>query len=169
MAPGRNDPCPCGSGKKYKNCHAKKSGSLTSNRPLLAIVALVIVGGGIWLVTALRSGPPGEAPPGKVWSAEHGHWHDATQSALPQTTRQPTPQPAGAVPEGKVWSAEHGHWHDEPGAIPSPTQTTPQPDGEVPEGQVWSPEHGHWHDADGGEGRGEDGVSASDSAQTSAP
>lgn len=20
--------------------------------------------------------PPGEAPPGKVWSAEHGHWHD---------------------------------------------------------------------------------------------
>ena len=22
-APGRNDPCPCGSGKKYKNCHGK--------------------------------------------------------------------------------------------------------------------------------------------------
>ena len=22
------------------------------------------------------SPPPGEAPPGKVWSAEHGHWHD---------------------------------------------------------------------------------------------
>jgi preprotein translocase subunit SecA len=20
---GRNDPCPCGSGKKYKNCHMK--------------------------------------------------------------------------------------------------------------------------------------------------
>ena len=20
--------------------------------------------------------PPGQAPPGKVWSAEHGHWHD---------------------------------------------------------------------------------------------
>jgi uncharacterized protein len=20
-APGRNDPCPCGSGKKYKKCH----------------------------------------------------------------------------------------------------------------------------------------------------
>ena len=20
--------------------------------------------------------PPGEAPPGKVWSPEHGHWHD---------------------------------------------------------------------------------------------
>ena len=23
-APGRNDPCPCGSGKKYKNCHLDK-------------------------------------------------------------------------------------------------------------------------------------------------
>ena len=23
---GRNDPCPCGSGKKYKNCHMKKGG-----------------------------------------------------------------------------------------------------------------------------------------------
>ena len=22
-APGRNDPCPCGSGKKFKNCHGK--------------------------------------------------------------------------------------------------------------------------------------------------
>jgi preprotein translocase subunit SecA len=23
---GRNDPCPCGSGKKFKNCHMKKGG-----------------------------------------------------------------------------------------------------------------------------------------------
>jgi uncharacterized protein YecA (UPF0149 family) len=21
--PGRNDPCPCGSGKKYKHCHGR--------------------------------------------------------------------------------------------------------------------------------------------------
>jgi preprotein translocase subunit SecA len=26
---GRNDPCPCGSGKKYKNCHMK----LQANQP----------------------------------------------------------------------------------------------------------------------------------------
>jgi tetratricopeptide (TPR) repeat protein len=26
MQPGRNDPCPCGSGKKYKNCCARKPG-----------------------------------------------------------------------------------------------------------------------------------------------
>ncbi len=24
---GRNDPCPCGSGKKYKNCHGRNAGS----------------------------------------------------------------------------------------------------------------------------------------------
>ena len=24
---GRNDPCPCGSGKKYKKCHGAKPGS----------------------------------------------------------------------------------------------------------------------------------------------
>ena len=23
-APGRNDPCPCGSGRKFKHCHLKK-------------------------------------------------------------------------------------------------------------------------------------------------
>ena len=23
---GRNDPCPCGSGKKYKNCHMRQAG-----------------------------------------------------------------------------------------------------------------------------------------------
>ena len=24
---GRNDPCPCGSGKKYKNCHMREQGN----------------------------------------------------------------------------------------------------------------------------------------------
>jgi len=28
---GRNEPCPCGSGKKYKNCHMKKEGGLPSD------------------------------------------------------------------------------------------------------------------------------------------
>jgi preprotein translocase subunit SecA len=26
---GRNDPCPCGSGKKYKNCHMRIEGNVT--------------------------------------------------------------------------------------------------------------------------------------------
>lgn len=31
---GRNDPCPCGSGKKFKKCHGKQSG----NKPIQATV-----------------------------------------------------------------------------------------------------------------------------------
>src|SRR2546426_10349855 len=30
---GRNDPCPCGSGKKYKKCHGAEEGSGTQARP----------------------------------------------------------------------------------------------------------------------------------------
>jgi hypothetical protein len=74
--------------------------------------------------------PPGPAPEGKVWSVEHGHWHDAsapgqgapagtltapgsTAQGAAQPAAQPgSPQPPGPAPAGKVWSVEHGHWHD---------------------------------------------------------
>ena len=29
----------------------------------------------------LSAQPPGPAPAGKVWSPEHGHWHDTSESA----------------------------------------------------------------------------------------
>ena len=41
--------------------------------------------------------PPGEAPPGKVWSVEHGHWHD-----LPVTQVSPTPVPPAANPAAPI-------------------------------------------------------------------
>ncbi len=28
--------------------------------------------------------PAGEAPPGQIWSREHGHWHDAATGQAPQ-------------------------------------------------------------------------------------
>jgi len=37
--------------------------------------------------------PPGEAPPGKVWSVEHGHWHDA-----PVAVTTPAPAPSAVTP-----------------------------------------------------------------------
>lgn len=76
-----------------------------------------------------RPQPPGPTPPGKVWSAEHGHWHDvnpagsspiqvqtskAPITATPAQPSAPVPQPPGTPPPGKVWSPEHGHWHDAP-------------------------------------------------------
>lgn len=93
---GRNDPCHCGSGKKYKNCHMGQSKSaVTGNKSLmyLSVFAIIIAIAAFsiyynWDRTPTNSNtrtntnqsltppPPGEAPPGKVWSAEHGHWHD---------------------------------------------------------------------------------------------
>lgn len=78
--------------------------------------------------------PDGPAPAGKVWSTEHGHWHD--KPAAPPTVHmgtvnypsKPVPAP-GPAPPGMVWSAEHGHWH-RAGAAPAettPPATTTQP------------------------------------------
>lgn len=75
--------------------------------------------------------PPGEAPPGKVWSPEHGHYHDVstqtTETTVGSTTTPVpanlTPEPPGPPPEGKVWSAEHGHYHDAPTPAPTPVAT----------------------------------------------
>jgi cytoskeletal protein RodZ len=71
--------------------------------------------------------PPGPAPEGKVWSAEHGHWHNAPGST-PTTPKQPVPQPPVPAPEGKIWSPEHGHWHDAPNIKIIDKKETNQPD-----------------------------------------
>lgn len=100
---------------------------------LVAIVAAVAAAG---LVPSLVGGKEEEKRavaasrtprPGKVWSEEHGHWHDAAAPVggapispamtplTPAQQQQNTfrkPQPPGPAPEGKVWSPEHGHWHD---------------------------------------------------------
>jgi hypothetical protein len=165
---GRNAPCPCGSGKKYKNCCQKSGFALNKKQQnkivvgTLAAVALIAAavvfsknsstpvprqqfapssqqsatsqpGQGVPTGTAYTPQPPGPAPEGKVWSPEHGHWHDAPAPGTPQTntanvtpnsaSQQLTPQPPGPAPEGKVWSAEHGHWHDAPATATTTTQT----------------------------------------------
>jgi hypothetical protein len=69
---GRNDPCSCGSGKKYKQCCESKTSRMTRGQiVMLAIAAVVLVGG---LVLAVVSRDHDGQPTG-VWSAEHGHYH----------------------------------------------------------------------------------------------
>jgi hypothetical protein len=56
--------------------------------------------------------PPGAPPPGKVWSVEHGHWHD-----VPGALKIPAPATAMPAPATVIPS---------PGTTPA-TTTTPAP------------------------------------------
>ena len=79
---GRNDPCRCGSGQKYKKCCESKdrTGSTRSTFMLVAVGAAVLaaIAAGISSFTSERA--PGMT---QVWSAEHGHYHNATGGELP--------------------------------------------------------------------------------------
>jgi len=135
MRTGRNEPCPCGSGKKFKNCCVGEQ-SRRSSRGLLILMSVVAAVAAAGLIPSLLPEKKAQTPaasasrtprPGKVWSEEHGHWHDAAapvggapispaMTPLPPPSQQQNtynkPQPPGPAPEGKVWSPEHGHWHD---------------------------------------------------------
>tara|TARA_B100000700_G_scaffold293935_1_gene355395 strand:+ start:460 stop:969 length:510 start_codon:yes stop_codon:yes gene_type:complete len=162
MQINRNDPCHCGSGKKYKSCHGLKSKESPWKKVgIYGAIALVAVWFFKDVFSSVNNGNTRSAPPGKVWSEEHGHYHDINTNRPPIPPKPlgvdrslNVPQPEGPVPEGKVWSPEHGHWHDAATST-APSQTSPvqqetlnipQPDGPVPEGKEWSTEHGHWHD-----------------------
>jgi hypothetical protein len=73
-SPGRNEPCSCGSGKKYKHCCERKARGLPPAVRLL-LVALAIALAVAVVVRVLDHGDSG-AGPGRVWSPEHGHYHD---------------------------------------------------------------------------------------------
>lgn len=76
---GRNDACPCGSGKKFKQCcETKGSGGLQS-RVILLLVAAAVLAAIIAGFSNRRSGSGGG-----VWSPEHGHYHDAQGREIPR-------------------------------------------------------------------------------------
>lgn len=76
--PGRNDPCPCGSGKKFKQCHASKQDQWSP--VLLAVLIAAAVLAVIVIVSNVRQ----SSRAGRVWSAEHGHYHDASGREMPR-------------------------------------------------------------------------------------
>ena len=73
---GRNESCPCGSGKKYKKCCALKENKKRGNTLLLIVVGLLMAGGVAAGVTSFFT-ERGHASRqgGGVWSPEHGHYH----------------------------------------------------------------------------------------------
>ncbi len=74
----RNARCPCGSGRKFKRCCAAKLRRRQARNAKLArlLAIAVAVGALVGAVVLFRSVDWEAAPPGKVWSAAHGHWHD---------------------------------------------------------------------------------------------
>ncbi len=141
--PSRNAPCPCGSGKKYKNCCMGKrvfsaSSSGGSRRIWLLIAACAIIGLGAWAWTNRTETPPPVAPmesTGRTpqpyeydpvndrhWHAGHGHWHNGpppigllAPETAPATAPAATPQPYEYDPaQNRHWDPDHGHWHNGP-------------------------------------------------------
>ena len=72
---GRNDACPCGSGKKFKKCCELKQQKNGGNRFLLIIVGLLMAGGLAAGVSAMLGERDHAVRPQGVWSPEHGHYH----------------------------------------------------------------------------------------------
>lgn len=72
---GRNDLCPCGSGKKFKKCCEMKQQSIRGNTMMLILVGLLVVAGAAAIVTSFTSDRSHAGRPGGVWSPEHGHYH----------------------------------------------------------------------------------------------
>jgi hypothetical protein len=76
---GRNEPCPCGSGKKFKRCHGPAAESDKSGRVLMIVVGLgmlAAVAAGLASFTTERSTV-------RVWDPAHGHYHDASGTQVP--------------------------------------------------------------------------------------
>jgi hypothetical protein len=72
---GRNEPCPCGSGKKYKQCCLLKSHRMSwTSRVVISVIALMLIIGVFVFVTSLDE-IGGGCPAGQVWSSDHGHCH----------------------------------------------------------------------------------------------
>lgn len=92
----------------YKHCCEVKAGPMSRHKWLVLVAGVLVIVSGVWTGKAFFSSnsgsssfsqPPGAAPPGKVWSPEHGHYHDAPQGQSPSDSGQTDSlQAAGPAP-----------------------------------------------------------------------
>ncbi len=129
---GRNDPCPCGSGRKYKQCCEREEVARGpgASRVLLWVMAIVVGGGLLVAFDRVRKGSLSSPEPyeynaerNQYWdpSPGHGHWHDgvppgAAQPALDSGAPTPAPWFYNAA-TNQHWNPDHGHWHDGPAPL----------------------------------------------------
>ena len=72
---GRNNPCPCGSGKKFKRCCESKKARARASTMLMVLVGAIVLGGLAAAFSTLTDDSVSPTTPGRVWSPEHGHYH----------------------------------------------------------------------------------------------
>ena len=69
---GRNEPCPCGSGLKYKRCCALKASRLPlRTRVGIAAVAIMLGAGAVFMLISLKNNDASSITPGRVWHGDH--------------------------------------------------------------------------------------------------
>ena len=78
---GRNDLCPCGSGRKFKKCCEAKTASATQSRVLMIVVGIAVIGAVAAGIASFRAG--GNSSTVRVWDPAHGHYHDANGVHVP--------------------------------------------------------------------------------------
>ena len=76
---GRNDLCPCGSGRKFKKCCDGKAAARSSRFLMIAVGAAVAAA----LVAGIASFTTDRASATRVWDPTHGHYHDANGVQVP--------------------------------------------------------------------------------------
>jgi hypothetical protein len=72
---GRNDPCPCGSGKKFKRCCEAKKAAARGTTIGMVVVGAIVLGGLAFALSSWNEDSSPSMAPGRVWSPEHGHYH----------------------------------------------------------------------------------------------
>lgn len=73
---GRNDPCHCGSGSKYKNCCLKKDNSSMKSNLVVGILIVIALLGALVLGGVFSNDEDAiDCPTGKSWSQAHQHCH----------------------------------------------------------------------------------------------
>lgn len=78
---GRNDLCPCGSGKKYKKCHEAGDSSTRSRMLMIVVGGAVLAAIAIGLVS--YNSDPATGDNVRVWDPAHGHYHNAAGVQVP--------------------------------------------------------------------------------------
>jgi hypothetical protein len=161
---GRNDPCPCGSGLKYKQCCAGKMKlDMKGHRGwVLGVVGLVLGALVAWglmrsqtrpsATNGMRMPPPSTSAGAPAAPGTSAAPNPVTINPFPPGTGAPTTMsgPSGAAPQAWAYDAttnrhfdpNHGHWHDGPPPPPESrgVASTPRPSpGQVPVPGVTGP------------------------------